>query len=122
MIIISIISCQSSAGLGVITFEESMDVFPNPERGFHHARELPRPENFNMRDENITLIYGLISAHDFRDRPFTEEFLQAIQSGFDAARENGIKVNPRVAYNHGPMKVQKLGSFVCSYWVLEYPS
>jgi len=85
-----------------INYEESLDDFPNPERGFFHARELPKPQNFNIRDENMTLIYGRISADDFRDKPFTEEFLQAIQAGFDEARRQGIKVNPRVAYNSGP--------------------
>ncbi|NQV14411.1 DUF4832 domain-containing protein [bacterium] len=97
-----IIACPTTVEIKEISFEESMDVFPNPERGFHHARELPRPENFDIRNENITLIYGRISADKFRDKPFTDEFLQAIQSGFDEARKNGIKVNPRVAYNHGP--------------------
>lgn len=85
-----------------IVFQESMEDFPNPERGFYRARELPKPANFDLREENITLIYGRVSADAFRDRPFSEEFLQAIQNGFDEARKHGIKVNPRVAYNHGP--------------------
>jgi len=85
-----------------IIYEESFDDFANPERGFFHARELPKPQNFDIRRENLTLIYGRISADDFRDRPFTDEFLQAIQAGFDEARKQGIKVNPRVAYNSGP--------------------
>jgi hypothetical protein len=99
---IIMVACPSDGKIQSITFEESMEVFPNPERGFHHARELPRAENFDMRGENITLIYGRISADKFRDRPFSDEFLQNIQDGFDLARKNGIKVNPRVAYNHGP--------------------
>ena len=32
----------------------------------------------------------------------SEEFLQGIQAGFDEARKQGIKVNPRVVYNSGP--------------------
>jgi hypothetical protein len=55
-----------------------------------------------LRAEGITLIYGRISADEFRDKPFSEDFLKAIQSGFDEARRQGIKVNPRVAYNSGP--------------------
>lgn len=100
-LVLLIVACPESSSQ-IITFEESMEAFPNPERGFHHARELPRAENIDMRNENITLIYGRISADKFRDKPFTEEFLEKIQKGFDLARENGIKVNPRVAYNHGP--------------------
>jgi hypothetical protein len=83
-------------------YEESTDDFPNPERGFYRARELSKPDNFDLRGEGITLIYGRISADNFRDKLFTEEFLQAIQAGFDEARKQGIKVNPRVAYNSGP--------------------
>ena len=85
-----------------IIYEESLEDFPNPERGFYRARELPKPENFDLRGEGITLIYGRISADDFRDKPFSDEFLQAIQTGFDEARRQGIKVNVRVAYNSGP--------------------
>jgi len=85
-----------------LTFVESDQDFANPERGFYRYRELPEASNFDLHGENITLIYGRISAEDFRDKPFTKEFLQKIQDGFDQARKNGIKVIPRVAYNHGP--------------------
>ena len=85
-----------------LTFDESFEDFPNPERGFYHARSLTDPQNYDIRGENLTLIYGRVSADSFRNKPLSEEFLQAIQNGFDEARKNGIKVNPRVAYNHGP--------------------
>lgn len=93
LIVFQIYSCECSRMPREIVFEESTEDFPNPERGFYRARELSRPENFDIRGENITLIYGRISADDFRDKPFSEEFLEAIQRGFDEARENGIKVN-----------------------------
>ena len=99
---LQLFSCGGSKMSREIVFQESKDDFPNPERGFYRARELTFPENFDLRGENITLIYGRISADDFRDKPFSEEFLTAIQWGFDEARKNGIKVNPRVAYNSGP--------------------
>jgi len=109
-IFIRVILMLSAAGLAAVSaqnarevvYEESFENFANPERGFYHARELSKPENFDLRDEGVTLIYGRVSADAFRDRPFTEEFLAAIQQGFDEARRQGIKVNARVAYNHGP--------------------
>ena len=101
-ILISLPNPGAAQKLQEIVFQESMEDFPNPERGFYRARELPRPENFDLRGENITLIYGRISADSFRYEPFPDEYLQAIQRGFDEARKNGIKVNPRVAYNYGP--------------------
>ena len=85
-----------------IIYEESLDDFPNPERGFYHARSLTEPQNYDIRGENLTLVYGKVIADNFRDKPFSEDFLQAIQKGFDEVRKNGIKVNPRVAYNYGP--------------------
>jgi hypothetical protein len=85
-----------------LTFDESMGDFANPERGFYRAKSLTDPRNYDIRRENLTLIYGRISADDFRDKAFSEEFLQSIQKGFDEARKQGIKVNPRVAYNRGP--------------------
>jgi hypothetical protein len=85
-----------------VTFVESNADFPNPERGFYRFRELTKPADLNLRGENITLIFGRISADAFRKEPFTGEFLQKIQDGFDRAREHGIKVIPRVAYNRGP--------------------
>ena len=85
-----------------ITYIESLDDFPNPERGFYHHMSLTEPRNFDFRGENITLIFGSIRADSFRDKPFSEEFLQSIQKGFDEARKNGIKVIPRVTYNFGP--------------------
>ncbi|MFC1584064.1 DUF4832 domain-containing protein [Fibrobacterota bacterium] len=95
-------SFLTAQGLLQLSYEESFDDFPNPERGWFRARELPNAGNFNIRGENKTLIYGRISADDFRDGPFPQDFLDRIQAGFDLARENGIKVNPRVAYNNGP--------------------
>lgn len=85
-----------------VVYEESFEYFPNPERGFHQMRALTNPENFDLRSEGISLIYGRILADKFRDKPFSEEFLQGIQAGFDEARKQGIKVNPRVVYNSGP--------------------
>ncbi len=84
-----------------ITYIESPDDFPNPERGFYHHRSLTESQDFDLRGENITLVFGRIRADSFRYKPFSEEFLQSIQKGFDEARKYGIKVIPRVTYNFG---------------------
>ena len=100
--------CLSAVDIGYgqatqqIAFVESEADFPNPERGFYRFRDLPEPRDFDLRDENITLIFGRVTADRFRYEPFSEAFLQKIQNGFDQARENGIKVIFRVTYNRGP--------------------
>ncbi len=85
-----------------IIYEESFEIFPNPERGFHQMRSLTNPVNLDSLNEDVKLIYGRILADEFRDKPLSDEFLQAIQVGFDEVRKHGIKVNPRVVYNSGP--------------------
>ncbi len=85
-----------------IAYQETSEDIANPERGFYRARELTLPDRFDVRDENITLIYGKIRADAFRDQPLSDDFLASIQKGFDEARKQGVKVNPRVVYNYGP--------------------
>ena len=70
-LMLQLCGCSGSKLPRQIVFQESMQDFPNPERGFYRARELTFPENFDLRGENITLIYGRISADDFRDKPFS---------------------------------------------------
>ena len=86
--------------LETITFEESDEIFPNPERGFYHHRVLNRLRDISeLYDNGITLIYGKIAANAFREQDFSEEFLTLIQDAFNAVRKVGVKVIPAVAYN-----------------------
>jgi len=86
--------------LETITFQPSTVDFVNPERGFYHFRDLTNTSGYNtVRSQNHSLIYGRILASSFRNTPFSPAFLNQIQAGFNAARANGIKVKPRVAYN-----------------------
>lgn len=86
--------------LETITFQPSAVDFVNPERGFFHFRDLTNTSGYNtVRSQGHSLIYGRILANNFRNAPFSQAFLNQIQAGFNAARANGIKVKPRVAYN-----------------------
>lgn len=86
--------------LKTITFQVSSEDIANPERGFLHFRSLLNTAGYDsVRSQGHTLIYGQILADNFRNSPFSQSFLDQIQAGFDAARANGIKVKPRVAYN-----------------------
>ena len=84
-----------------INFEESDEIFPNPERGFYRHLILNRLTDLtDLRKDGRTLIYGKIAADAFREKDFSLEFLDAIQTGFDVARQAGMKVIPAVAYNN----------------------
>lgn len=62
--------------------------------------DLTNPWSYSqIRGDGQSIVYGRVLADDFRNQPFSQSFLNQIQSGFDAARQNGIKVKMRVAYN-----------------------
>ncbi|NKB65461.1 MAG: DUF4832 domain-containing protein [Candidatus Latescibacteria bacterium] len=79
---------------------------PNPERGFYHYTNLARldPDVGRIRADGLTLIWGQILLEDYRDSPsLPSAFLQALESGFDIARQQGLKVIVRGSYGHkGP--------------------
>ncbi len=111
ILLLSATEMVHAQGTRKTSYVESNVDFPNPERGFYRPGLLAAPADFDLggrtndfdvRDEGITLIYGRISADSFRYAPLPEEFLQRIQDGFDRAREHGVKVNPRMVYNYGP--------------------
>lgn len=86
--------------LETITFQPSTLDFINPERGFYKFRDLTNSSGYSsVRAQGYSLIYGRILAENFRNGPLSQSFLNQIQAGFDAARANGLKVKPRVAYN-----------------------
>jgi len=97
---LAIINCAKTPVLKTLKFQESDEIFPNPERGFYHHMQLDRITEIpvSFREEAVTLIYGKIRANDFRERDFSEDLINRIQRGFDLAREAGIKVIPCVSY------------------------
>lgn len=93
----------------VMTYTGSDEIFPNPERGFYN-QEAPlwvnkqrSPQNVEdlraLRDEGISMVRWYFLIDEFRDKALTAGILDYIDSQFDAAREAGVKVIPRFAYN-----------------------
>lgn len=82
-------------------YEATAEEFLNPERGFYKFTKLTDPAYYDrIRSEGYSIIYGLALLEEFRDRPITQEFLDKLQAGFDAARKHGLKVKFRAAYNY----------------------
>jgi len=96
------VSCSNEPELVHLTFTESFEDFPNPERGFYKHMLLDRLTSVDqlegLREQSITLIYGKIPANDFRESDLSDEFLGKIQTGFDLAREAGVKTIFCVSY------------------------
>ena len=95
------ILCVSRA----VGLEEDFSIFPNPERGFYSYRNLASPGDLSeLRAQNITLMWGRILLTDYRETAkLPKDYLDALQAGFDAAQESGLKVIIRGSYGHiGP--------------------
>ncbi|MDF5718827.1 MAG: DUF4832 domain-containing protein, partial [Rhizonema sp. NSF051] len=82
--------------------------FPNPERGFYAAsspltNESEPPLQLStlqeVRNRNITLVRRFYLISEFRDKPLSQAFLQMISNDFETARQAGVKLIPRFAYN-----------------------
>lgn len=83
-----------------LTFQSTNAEFLNPERGFMQFSDLTNPWQYSqIRDNGQSIAYGRVVASSFRNSPLSQSFLNQIQGGFDAARQNGLKVKFRLAYN-----------------------
>jgi hypothetical protein len=81
-------------------FEESEDLFANPERGYYVGYDLLRPDRApNVRASGHTLALGKVRLDSYRDAPIPQSLLDQLDTGFDAARANGFKIILRFTYN-----------------------
>lgn len=97
-------SCKA----GTISYNSSSENFPNPERGFFAPFDpvndkgvspLQLSELQKVRSDNMTLIrrYYLIS--EFRNKPLSQPFLDMVSNDCKTARQAGVKLIVRFAYN-----------------------
>jgi hypothetical protein len=92
-----------------IVYTAHSENIANPERGFYHqdtplwlgTEHYPQDAaNLRaMRDEGISLLRWYFLIDEYRDAPLDAEVLTFIAGQFAAAREAGMKVIPRFAYN-----------------------
>jgi hypothetical protein len=95
-----------------INYEPSLDDFPNPERGFFVQSAYDQKQDWGlepktveqlkqMRDQNYSLLRMYYILEPWRESALPSEMLKRIELDFSRAREAGIKVIPRFAYNFG---------------------
>jgi hypothetical protein len=85
-----------------LTYVETDDIFPNPERGFHRNVNLVESTNYGwVAADGYTLARTYVRLDDYRDAPIPAALLDKLSLGFQAARDAGIKIIPRFAYNFG---------------------
>ena len=111
LIMSMIIADPCTAATITTSYKSSSENFPNPERGFYApfnpsddngVSPLQLSELQKVRSENMTLIrrYYLIS--QFRDKPLSQSFLDMVSNDCKTARQAGVKLIVRFAYNWTP--------------------
>lgn len=105
------IALPTKASSTTTVYETSDENFPNPERGFFAAsnptainsQEQTSPLKLSdlqkNRSENITLVRRYYLIDEFRNKLISQSFLDMISNDCEIARQAGIKLIPRFAYN-----------------------
>jgi hypothetical protein len=96
-----------------VTYTASDEDFASPERGFFVQRSYNparanatglNPDDLRaVRDRQLSLVRILYSLAGLRDSPIPAGYLAQIGKDFATARQAGVKLIPRFAYNSGPI-------------------
>jgi len=86
-----------------VRYRASEEDFINPERGFmsqlsHPREKLDARVLAGLRAKNESILWRMFQIRDFRDKPFTEEYLASVRADFDQVRAAGMKILPRWSY------------------------
>jgi hypothetical protein len=91
-----------------INFEPSFEDFPNPERGFYvqsaySSGSTPQTvlQLKAIRNQNFSLLRMYYVLELWREAALPQDFLDRLELDLSRAREAGIKMIPRFAYNFG---------------------
>ena len=75
----------------------------NPERGFYRAVNLVGATNLSwVREGGETLVYSYVRLDDHRTEAIPQSLLDQVEVGLQVARDAGLGVLLRFAYNFGP--------------------
>jgi len=96
---------------GTLYYEENLDYFPNPERGWLSQKyfESTYPETIeNLRglqtmreaDNHVTLVLHSYYMMDYLESDIPQAYLDRMQQNFDILRQAGYKAVLRFSYNH----------------------
>jgi hypothetical protein len=84
-------------------FLRTDEVIANPERGFYRSVNLLRDRDLRrVRDGGHTLVFSSVRLDAWRNSPLPASLLASLDAGLEAARQAGVKVILRFAYNNGP--------------------
>jgi Domain of unknown function (DUF4832)/Domain of unknown function (DUF4874) len=96
----ALLTACGARDLTVVHFPPSDETLLNPERGFHVDIDLVKGRDFRyVREQGFTLGYALVLLDRHRFEALPQSLKDDLAAGFEAAREAGIKVVLRFAYN-----------------------
>ena len=87
------------------TYTADNSTFPNPERGFHNRYDIvPGGDTDFSRSVNSgnRLVHSYVKLDNYRTSNIPSSVLNQLRTSLTAARNQGVKVILRVAYNQGP--------------------
>lgn len=111
-----IYSQKTNANQSEYSYIESMEDFPNPERGFYTYTEVRSNNYITLKPEELkafrkehtpggadysvysTLVFRYFVMSDFVETDLSEAFLDSVAVDFRAARKGGVKLIPRFVY------------------------
>ena len=94
-------AAAATVGLKERVFQESRQVFPNPERGFYSPVKTGRIRSLEgLRPQGISLLFVETDLREFKERDLSPEKLAEIRDSLNAARRAGLKVIFRAAYGY----------------------
>ena len=89
-----------------VDYQQSSDIFPNPERGFMHTyivfsegQSLSLPLLQSLRAANVSIFLRVFYFDQFKNSALSATELKLIQDDFDKTREAGMKIILRFAYS-----------------------
>jgi Domain of unknown function (DUF4832)/Domain of unknown function (DUF4874) len=120
------------SSIATVTYTESEEDFPNPERGFYRYTEcrasayvpLQRTQLQQWRGLSIadggnyqiysTLVFRYFIMDQFKNTPLSASFLQLVKNDFDIARAAGVKLIPRFVYTTTATAGSCPEAFICT--------
>jgi hypothetical protein len=121
----------TDTGIATVTYTESADDFPNPERGFYRYSEGRASAYIPLSQTQLGQWQGLKFANDgnyqvytslvfryfvmdiFKSSALSPDFLQAVTNDFNIARAAGVKLIPRFVYTTSATAGSCPEAFIC---------
>ncbi|MFN4191662.1 MAG: DUF4874 domain-containing protein [Tabrizicola sp.] len=104
-VVVCLIALPLRAEPRTIAFAPTDQDFPNPERGWwlYAASDFAEASDADIAAviaEGMTVVYGIVRLDAYRNSPLPPDLLTGLDENFARARQHGVKIILRFAYNY----------------------